>query len=402
MIRMPLKRRSSQSGANVSSRGRPQLSFLQLQASSSSTSGAQPTGVEPTALGSPPVDIFGTITVGTPPQEFTVSIDTGSSNLLLTSKLCRAMGCLAHRPYDPESSSTAKPLRTDSQNPVDPGPESVVLAISTGDAEGSLVSDTVCLGTDGKVCAEDTGFVQMTRMSQTPFNVFPYDGILGVGMPSGSLTQRCNFLGNLAEAGRFKRDRFAVWIKTEEDAEDSEITFGDFDEKRLGSEILWLPTTRGETGMWKANMVDMAVNNVKLALCGLDGCQASFDTGTNAIAAPKHIITSILDRLQVQENCENYDSLPNIGFAFRMYILNIEKQDYIRKVGGKCFHQFLAVDLPPPRNDVIILGDPFLRRYFTIFDRESLKIGVAFSNHAATTGSTETSAEVASRLMKLV
>merc|ERR1711957_768343 len=111
----------------------------------------------------------------------------------------------------------------------------------------------------------------MTRMSQDPFSDFPYDGILGVRMPGGSLNQRFNFLGNLAESGMLKRNRFAVWLSTEEDGEESEITFGDFDEKRLGSEILWLPTSRADSGMWQATLTDVTSNNQRLNICGTIG-----------------------------------------------------------------------------------------------------------------------------------
>lgn len=375
-------------------------SFLQLASgsSTSSTAGAQ----EAVALGSPPVDIYGTIRVGTPPQEFTIAFDTGSSNLLLTSLLCRSVGCLAHKGYNPKDSSTSAPIRTDDRDAQEAGPESVSLAVSTGEAEGLLTSDVVCLGSEGDVCSS-TEFVQMTRMSQEPWNVFPYDGILGIGLPASSVRQRFNFMGNLAEDGLIKRNRFAVWIRTEEDGEEeSEITFGDFATERLGSEILWLPIVdHEESGAWTANLVDFAISNSKLAMCGTDGCKAIFDTGTNAIAGPVHVIEGLLSQLNIKEDCSNYNSLPTLGFAFRMYIMNIEKQDYVRKVAGKCYHQFLSVDLPPPKNDVILLGDPFLRRYFTIFDRESLKIGVAFSNHAYVTGSTESSSDAASRLMFL-
>jgi len=345
------------------------------------------------------VDIFGQIRIGTPPQTFNVAIDTSSSNLLITSSLCRSVGCLAHAAYEQEASTSAKKLSLIDNTSSPAVPEDVVgLMISTGIAEGSVGSDMVCLGAEGNVCAE-TAFVQMTRMSQEPFNVFPYDGVLGVGMPATSLDKRFNFLGNLAEVGFLKRNRFSVWLRTEEDSEDSEVTFGDFDVNRLSSEVLWLPLSRTDTGMWQALLVDVAVNNVKLGSCGQAGCQAAFDTGTNAIGASESFVDGILSQLNIQEDCSNYNTLPMLGFAFRMYILNIEKQDYVKKVGGRCYHQFLKIDVPPPKGPVVLLGDVFLKRYMPIFDRESLKIGLAFAKHANVAGSSETSAEAATRLM---
>merc|ERR1719162_1778530 len=140
-----------------------------------------------------------------------------------------------------------------------------------------------------------------------------------------------------------QRNRFAVWIRTEEDQdEESEITFGNFDEKHLGSEIIWLPVAdREEGGAWTAILEDFAISNKKLSMCGKDGCKAVFDTGTNALAGPVHVVESLLTQLNIKEDCSIYNALPTLGFAFRMYTLNIEKQDYVRKVAGKCYHQFL-------------------------------------------------------------
>jgi len=400
VIAVKLKRK----GNNSTGLSRTALGFLQTRAEAS----AGPMGTS----APPPVDIFGQIDVGTPPQTFNVAFDTGSGNLLLTSADCRSLGCMPHKPYNSRDSSTAQVVEFAGQRSGGEGsdpltaypdgtPEQLTVAVSTGQADGDTMLDRVCLGAASQNVCATTGFIQMTRMSREPWDTFPYDGILGVGMPASSMDPRFNLLGNLAEAGVLKRNRFAVWLATEHDHEDSEITFGDFPEHRLGSEILWLPVSRTDTGMWQANLIDVAVNNVKLGSCGLGGCQAAFDTGTSVIAGPTHWVTGVLSALNVQEDCSNYDTLPPLGFAFRMFILNIEKFDYVKRVGDKCFHQMMRLDTPAPKGPIVLLGDPFLKRYLTIFDRDSLKIGVSFANHQARPGTTETDAQKASRLMFL-
>lgn len=389
---MPLWRRAP---PNDTSGGGVPFSFLQTASKVGAAGVFQrpESRTEGVAYGSPSIDIFGQIRVGTPPQTFDVAIDTGSSNLLLTSVGCRSLGCLSHKTYSAPSSSTAEavPLynaRAKAQSK-DATPETVLLDISTGEAEGELVMDNVCLGEEGDVCAK-TGLVQMTRMTQTPFNTFPFDGILGVGMPQGSLEKRFNFIGNLAEAGALKRDRFSVWMANENDTENSEIIFGEVAEDRLASELLWLPISRFDTGMWQATMDDFVVDNTQIGLCGSTGCQVAFDTGTNAIAAPEHIISTILSAVNVQQDCSNYDSLPQFGVSFQGSILNLDKRDYVKRVSTassvQCYHQFLPMDLEGPKKDMILLGDPFMKRYYTVFDRESLHIGLALSKHKSPPG----------------
>lgn len=383
-FRMPFWRRSA---ANQTSGGSAAFSFLQL----STTFDRSRSRSEGAAYGSPTIDVFGLIRVGTPPQSFEVAIDTGSSNVLLTSAQCRSLGCLSHNTYNADSSSSATPVplsnaRADRDKDT---PETILLDISTGEAEGELIMDNVCLGAEGDVCAM-TGLVQMTKMTQTPFNTFPYDGILGVGMPQGSVEKRFNFLGNLAEGGALKRDRFSVWMANENDTESSEIIFGEVAPERLDSELMWMPISKYDTGMWQTKMDDFAVDKNTLGLCGSVGCQAAFDTGTNAIAGPEHIIQTLIAALDVKEDCSNYDMLPQLGLSFQKSMLSLDKRDYVKRVATdqsvKCFHQFLTLELEGPKKDLVLLGDPFMKRYYTVFDRESLNIGVALSKHQTPPG----------------
>lgn len=49
----------------------------------------------------------GHITIGTPPQSFTVDCDTGSADLFLAGPDCTSSTCNSHTKYDPAASSTA-------------------------------------------------------------------------------------------------------------------------------------------------------------------------------------------------------------------------------------------------------------------------------------------------------
>jgi cathepsin D len=376
MIRMPLLQREPQA--------RPAPSFLQL--------------APPVAAESPPpvVDIYGKVTLGGK-QTFTVALDTGSGNVLLTSSTCRSLGCMSHKAYDAQLSQQAARLELSSSADEEAIRE-VVVGIATGQAEGMLTEDDMCLGDESLGACARTGFIEMTKMSPEPWDKFPYDGIMGLGLPSASIDKRFNFLGNLAEAGILKRNRFAIWLAGDFDAEPSEVTFGDFPESRLGSEILWMPVVEPQVGQWRVEMRDVTMRGSKLGLCGV-GCRAVFDTGTAVIGGPTSLISGILAGLNIREDCSNYDSLPPLGFVFRMFTFNIEKQDYVKKDGEKCYHQFLILDAPPPKGPAMFLGSPFLKRYFTIFDRESLKVGVALSNHKPNPSTGESAQDEAMRLI---
>jgi hypothetical protein len=368
--------------------------LLQMQMSSMTRARSKPV----------PSDLYGVLRIGVPAQAFTVAFDTGSGNILIPSKKCTSMACMSHRAYDEKMSSNSRPLAfladPNASLPEDGTRDTVKIHVGTGDADGYFTTDRVCIGVDADLCAP-TAFIEATDMSAEPFNLLTFDGILGIGLPDSSLDKVFNFMGNLAEHKSLRNDRFAIWLAKPGDSRDSEMTLGGFDGKELGSEVVWTPVRNldGQSGYWEVKIHDVAVNGMKMGICGAKGCRGALDTGTSVIAGPSEMITAALLELNVEDDCANYASLPILGFAIDHYVLNIDPSDYVKKTSEHCIHQLEALDIPPPKGPVILLGDPFLRRYYTIYDRDSLQVGISLAIHNDEDGQAEDMAKVAHRLM---
>jgi hypothetical protein len=352
-----------------------------------------------------PTDLYGVIRVGVPPQEFTVAFDTGSGNILIPSKKCKSVACMDHRVYDDGMSATSIPLAFLASNmslPDDGTRDVAKIHVGTGTAQGYFTTDRVCIGVSADLCAP-TALVEATQMSAEPFNLVTFDGILGIGLPEASLDRRFNFFGNLAEKRALRNDRFAIWLSKVHDNKDSEMTLGGFDQQKLGSEVMWSPVKhlngRSASGFWEVKVHDVAVNGLKMGTCPKEGCRAALDTGTSVIAGPSDIINALLVELNVADDCSNYASLVKFGFHIDHFILYLDKSDYVRKTDDSCIHQLQALDIPPPKGPIILLGDPFLRRYYTIYDRDSLQVGISLAIHNNEEGEAEDMAKVAERLM---
>jgi saccharopepsin len=318
---------------------------------------------------------FGELMIGTPKQSFSVVFDTGSGNLLVPAKDCGSTACVMHDRFNEGQSSTKKEVYCDGTD-ISPGEEGdeVTIKFGTGEITGRCLEDEICVG---DVCSRGA-FIAATEETAHPFASFAFDGVLGLALPGMAQSPTFSMMERLVKSKALKTPVFSVFL-SDQDAEDSEIVFGAVRENRMSSKLFWVPVSRS-TGYWQVQIEDITLDNEKQGICA--NCQVAVDTGTSELAGPSSVIDELHDKLSVKEDCANFEHLPNLGFVVQGHILNLEPTDYIDKADGVCKVSLMRLDVPPPNGPLFVFGIPFLQKFYTVYDKESQKVGFAVAKHA--------------------
>merc|ERR1719272_2715276 len=314
---------------------------------------------------------WGSITMGSPPQHFKVIFDTGSGNLIVPSSQCTVPGCKPHHKYESKSSTTSMAVQNEK------GEGNAEISFGTGNIAGDFYRDKMCIG--DSLCI-DTSFIAADQESTEPFQEIPFDGIMGLGFKDLSMGKGFNIIDDLNSGGQLPQGQVSFYLT---DGGDSEVTFGGYKSEYLASDILWARVDL--ESYWQVSIDDITFDNKPKGLCG-GGCNVAVDTGTSMLAGPSELVDKLTSMLDAKDDCSNFNSLPKLGFQIGDKALNLKPDDYMDSSGTECSLSFMALDVPPPKGPLFIFGDPFLRRFVTIFGKAGAgsgsRVGFAVAKHS--------------------
>lgn len=320
----------------------------------------------------------GSISVGTPPQRFTVVFDTGSSDLWVFSRRSSARDRSYLHTYDSTASLS-----------YESAPGALVIQYGIGHCSGPLLRETVRLGglaVQGQLMGEA---IEFSRNFDTREN--PSDGILGMGFQAASSDRGAPLIARMKSQGVIDRAVFSFHLGGDPDSTGQDGSFlliGEPDQNLIyNGSITYTPVSNRCRGMWCVDLTAVLVDGLDWGFCR-GGCVALPDTGTSMIVVPAHHWPAFSKKLtKNRHDCKSGPSggifctkaslsgLPTFSIVVGDAIFTLKPEQYMLEGA--------VVGFMPSMLRTWILGDTFLKNVYTIFDMDKRRVGFA---HTPDTG----------------
>ncbi len=309
--------------------------------------------------------------VGNPPQNVTVDIDTGSSDLWIQGKSnfqCNINpGCTQYGTFDTNKSSTYKKINDD-------------FTITYGDgsrAKGEWGVDNISIGS-----AKIDNFTFAVGNDATA-NM----GVFGIGfskLGGKNLGQEnyTNYPTRLVKSGLTYSQTYSIYLnKLSEDK--GTILFGGVDHSKYDGQLVTV-------NMTSDTRTTVNLNNLKITDTEFvynSSLDVILDTGTTNCYFPKTVVDSIAKSLNAKYDYNRgiytlpCGGLQYVEFSFgckviRVPITNFQLLTNESDTNGKRICVLALV----PSSTVHILGDSFLREAYTVFDLDNFQVSIAQAN----------------------
>jgi len=304
--------------------------------------------------------------IGTPPKPFRVTIDSGSSDFWVTGADCKADNgdsCASdHAVLSEETSSSFVNTH-----------EPWSITYGSGAVSGDIVKDNVVI--DGLSLPDHTFGVANVQSSDFSAFAIPYEGLMGLGLSSGSEQGVAQPVDALASQGLIKDAIVSYKISRAADGKhDGEITFGGMDPTKFDTSTLVTVPVVGKDSFWETTMDAVGIEGgATLTSRKRTGIH---DTGTTGIVAPIKDADELHKLIGAKSAGDGSYTLPcntnaTVTLTFGGQAFTIDPRDLAeggpvdeKNPDGECFSAITGDVDGDDSSSQWLLGDTFLKNVY--------------------------------------
>ncbi|KAJ7592923.1 acid protease [Mycena floridula] len=307
----------------------------------------------------------GTISVGTPPVEYTVDFDTGSSDLFLPSVNC-TKHCKGHTRYDATASSTSAPKD-----------KTFKLAYGDGSSvSGNQFTDTVSIA---GLTVENQTLGAATEYSKGfSHHNFSPDGLMGMAFQSISEYDAPPVFQSLVESDTTTASVFGFKLAQN----GSELYIGGTNVDLHNGDFSYAPVTK--EGYWQVSMDAVSINGKGV----LPKTESIIDTGTTLIIGDTKAVKDMYAAIPGSKDASSSvgdgfytvpcDSIPTISLTFGGKAFDVLASSFnlglVQEGSKDCVGAITGSDVG---DSGWVIGDVFLQGVYTAFDYGQKRVGFA-------------------------
>uniref|UniRef100_A0AC35UD81 Peptidase A1 domain-containing protein n=1 Tax=Rhabditophanes sp. KR3021 TaxID=114890 RepID=A0AC35UD81_9BILA len=305
-------------------------------------------------------------TLGTPPQQFALVLDTGTSNFWVSDNSCTP--CSKKHVFDSSKSSTYKTAN-----------KMFSVTYSSGLVSGIIGQDAFSFSADQKIVVPNVHFGQAQHISQD----FEYDqaadGMLGLSFPNQAIVGIDSPLNVAIKTSLFDAPLFTIYLQQQHLGQNGVVTYGAVDTMNCGKAV-------GYTKLSSPSFWQFKLDSITTGTGGgsQQKSEAISDTLTSMIGGPRAIVSSIAQQLGAV-----YDELQDI-YKIRC---DAKIPDTIFVIGGIKYRLGANTIIDNFEDEVCtlnlfgfdfsgggatwVLGTPFIKSYCHVYNFHSKTIGFA-------------------------
>jgi hypothetical protein len=241
----------------------------------------------------------------------------------------------------------------------------------SGSVSGFWSVDTVTLADDLHVQHQRFAEVQDAGGLGFAYAIGKFDGILGLAFSSISVNGTITVFENALAQNVIDQPIFSFYLG---DNQPGELTFGGYDPSKFEGDLTYVKLTSAT--YWEIALDQVKAGDYK-STPNPNGSvtTAIVDSGTSLLTGPRAEVAKLAAALGAKPNimgeytvdCKTLDSLPDLVFTIQGKEFVVPGRSAVLQAQGICLLGIMGVDFPAP-GPQWILGDVFMREYYTVFN----------------------------------